>query len=196
MALYQLCLFPGLGYSKILQIGEAKSSSIFKTKSCNYVHRPIQCKASTVSNQAIPRRYADFGPSVWDYDFIQSLTSEFLDNELYAQKRNELKEEVRVMLCKMKNPLYQLELIDDLQRLGVAYHFKNEINNILNNVYKNMDSFVEEKNLYFTALKFRLLRENGYLISAGTDFTGVCEKESAVHSKSTKEAHPFLRYTS
>ncbi|KAI4324235.1 hypothetical protein L6164_023789 [Bauhinia variegata] len=176
MALYQLCLIPNLGFSKIIQIGEAQSSSLFKAKCCNHVHRPIQCKAFTVSNQANPCRYADFGPSVWDYDFIQSLTSEFLDNELYAQQRNELKEEVRTMLCTMKNPLYQLELIDDLQRLGVAYHFKNEINNILNHVYKNVDSLMEEKNLYFTALKFRLLRENVYLISAGTDFTALGEK--------------------
>ncbi|KAI4324174.1 hypothetical protein L6164_023731 [Bauhinia variegata] len=121
--------------------------------------------APTVSAHAIPRRSTNFGSSVWDYDFIQSLTSEFVDNELYAEQRNHLKEEVRMMLCKMKNPLFQLELIDDLQRLGLAYHFNNEINTILDNVYKSVDSFMEE-NLYFTALKFRLLRQNGYHISA------------------------------
>ncbi|KAI4324183.1 hypothetical protein L6164_023740 [Bauhinia variegata] len=164
MALYQMCLLPNLGHSKILQTGQAKSPSLLKTK-CSYILRPIQSMAPTVSAHAIPRRSANFGSSVWDYDFLQSLTSEFADNELYAEQRNQLKEEVRMMLCKMKNPLFQLELIDDLQRLGLAYHFNNEINIIVDTVYKNMDSFMEE-NLYFTALKFRLLRQNGYHISA------------------------------
>ncbi|KAI4324181.1 hypothetical protein L6164_023738 [Bauhinia variegata] len=166
MALYQLCLLPNLGDSTILQTGQAKSSSLLKTK-CSYILRPIQRMAPTVSAHAIPRRSTNFGSSVWDYDFIQSLTSEFVDNELYAEQRNHLKEEVRIMLCKMKNPLFQLVLIDDLLRLGLAYHFNNDINTILDNVYKNMDSFMEE-NLYFTALKFRLSRQNGYHISAVT----------------------------
>ncbi|KAI4324178.1 hypothetical protein L6164_023735 [Bauhinia variegata] len=156
MALYQLCLLPNLGYSKILQTGQAKSSSLLKTK-CSYILSPIQRMAPTVSAHAIPRRSANFGSSVWDYDFIQSLTSEFVDNELYAEQRNQLKEEVRMMLCKTKNPLFQLELIDDLQRLGLTYHFNNDINTILDNIYKNMDSFMEE-NLYFRA-KYHFILE-------------------------------------
>ncbi|MED6213153.1 hypothetical protein PIB30_090500, partial [Stylosanthes scabra] len=73
-------------------------------------------------------------------------------------------EEVRSMLCKVENQLDQLDLIDVLQRLGVAYHFKNEIRNILDNIY-NMDNSNKKKDLHATALGFRLLRQYGYDIS-------------------------------
>ena len=36
-------------------------------------------------------------------------------------------------------PLDQLELIENLQRLGLAYHFETEIKNILHNIYNNKD---------------------------------------------------------
>ncbi|KAK7243786.1 hypothetical protein RIF29_38598 [Crotalaria pallida] len=70
-----------------------------------------------------------------------------------------------MMLSKVVDQLDQLELIDILQRLGVAYHFNNEIMNILDSVY-NMDTSKWKNNLYATALKFRILRQHGYDISA------------------------------
>lgn len=65
-------------------------------------------------------------------------------------------------------PLEQLEMIDNLQRLGVAYHFDNEINNILWNVYKNSNDQMKKDNLYATASEFRLLRQHGYHSSSGS----------------------------
>ncbi|KAF7836506.1 terpene synthase 10-like [Senna tora] len=62
--------------------------------------------------------------------------------ESNAEKWQVLKEEVRMMLCKKKEeeePLHQLEFIDVLQRLGVAYHFETEIKNILENHYININ---------------------------------------------------------
>ncbi|KAF7834256.1 terpene synthase [Senna tora] len=65
--------------------------------------------------------------------------------------------------------LHQLELIDVLQRLGVSYHFETEINNILENHYKNINKMDKlkgcEKDLYATSLQFRLLRQHGYHLS-------------------------------
>ena len=89
-----------------------------------------------------------------------------MQEELHLKQSRVLREEVRMMLCKVENQLDQLELIDVLQRLGVAYHFKNEIRNILDNIY-NMDNSKKQKNLYATALQFRLLRQHGYDISTG-----------------------------
>jgi (-)-alpha-terpineol synthase len=77
-----------------------------------------------------------------------------------------LKEKVRMMFNKMENELDQLEFIDVLQRLGVAYQFNNEIKNILDNIYSSQTSKLKN-NLYATSLKFRLLRQHGYNISTG-----------------------------
>ncbi|KAI4331824.1 hypothetical protein L6164_016780 [Bauhinia variegata] len=66
----------------------------------------------------------------------------------------------------MANPLPQLEQIDVIQRLGVDYHFSNEIKNILDHVYNNKDTFKRERNLHAAALEFRLLRAHGYHVFA------------------------------
>ncbi|RYR00111.1 hypothetical protein Ahy_B07g088193 [Arachis hypogaea] len=112
---------------------------------------------------AAERGFGDLQPSIWKYEYIQSLRSEYKE-ESYIKKREVLREEVRMMLYKVENHVHQLELIDILQRLGVAYHFKDEIKSILDNIY-NMQIF-NTNILYTTALGFRLLRQHGYDISA------------------------------
>nr|QPL17964.1 terpene synthase [Lathyrus odoratus] len=104
-----------------------------------------------------------FQPSIWTDDYIQSLNSEYKDKK-YANKLRVLREEVRMMFKKMENEVDQLEFIDVLQRLGVDYHFTNEIRNMLDNIYSTETSNLKN-NLYATALKFRLLRQHGYDIS-------------------------------
>jgi hypothetical protein len=58
-----------------------------------------------------------------------------MQGEIYVENRRVLMEEVRMMFWKMENEVDQLEFINVLQRLGVAYHFTNEIRNILDNIY-------------------------------------------------------------
>ncbi|KAF2284339.1 hypothetical protein GH714_020813 [Hevea brasiliensis] len=70
------------------------------------------------------------------------------------------------MLKQAVNPLDQLQLIDTLQRLGLAYHFEDEIKRILMSIYTH-DSYENTRmreDLYATALEFRLLRQQGYKI--------------------------------
>ncbi|XP_004488753.1 terpene synthase 10-like isoform X1 [Cicer arietinum] len=124
--------------------------------------RPTRCKAS-YKVETIPRRSSKFQPSIWTNDYIQSLSSEYKE-EMYREQCKVLSEEVRMMLCKVKNEIDQLEFIDVLQRLGVAYHFNNEIRNILDNIYNTQTSNLKN-NLYATSLKFRLLRQHRYNIS-------------------------------
>ncbi|MED6195317.1 hypothetical protein PIB30_036788 [Stylosanthes scabra] len=139
------------------------------------VPSPTLCEKIFASNkvsdnsQQIVRRYENFfQPSIWDYDYIQSLNSEY-KGDVYVEKRQFLREEVRKMVCKVENGVDQLELIDVLQRLGLAYHFNNEIKNMLDNIYNMMmlDNSImhKDKNLYATALQFRLFRQHGYGIS-------------------------------
>ena len=69
-----------------------------------------------------------------------------------------------------ENPLAQLEQINALQRLGLSYHFEDEIKRILNVIYNNhshKDAW-KKNNLYATALEFKLLRQHGYNTHSGT----------------------------
>jgi len=92
-----------------------------------------------------------------------------MQEEIYGDQSKVLREKVRIMLCKIESELDQLEFIDVLQRIGVSYHFNNEIRDILDNIYNKQTSKLK-KNLHATALKFRLLRQHGYDISTGYFF--------------------------
>ncbi|KDO45600.1 hypothetical protein CISIN_1g044511mg, partial [Citrus sinensis] len=92
------------------------------------------------ADQTIIRRSADYGPTIWSFDYIQSLDSKY-KGESYAKQLEKPKEQVSAMLQQDDkvvdlDPLHQLELIDNLHRLGNT-----------------------NKSLYATALKFRVLRQ-------------------------------------
>ncbi|GMY11172.1 myrcene synthase, chloroplastic-like [Fagus crenata] len=122
--------------------------------------------AKEISNSTIIRRTGNYQRPIWDYDYVQSLRSEY-GGESYTRRVNKLKEEVRMMLNKVVDPANQLELIDILQKLGLSYHFEDEIKKLLKSMYDNIsnnDTWDKEV-LYVAALKFRLLRQHGYNIS-------------------------------
>ncbi|WKA02037.1 hypothetical protein VitviT2T_020278 [Vitis vinifera] len=132
---------------------------------------PVQCTggAKTSSQPAvIVRRTASYQPSIWDHDYIQSLTSDYV-GETYTRQLEKLKGDVKIMLGQVGEPLHQLELIDTLQRLGIHYHFGEEIKRILHSIYNNYNRNDTWKNgdLYATALEFRLLRQHGYHVPQG-----------------------------
>lgn len=62
----------------------------------------------------------------------------------------------------------KLELIDLIQRLGVGYHFEKEIDRTLRWIH---DTYSEKANndndLRVVALRFRLLREQGFPVPCG-----------------------------
>ncbi|KAL0365209.1 UNVERIFIED_CONTAM: (R)-limonene synthase [Sesamum angustifolium] len=128
------------------------------------------CSASF--QHAPPRRSGNYGPSLWDFDYIQSLNTQYAE-ERYLRRASELKVEVKKMLVQEKE-LSTVEellgLIDDLQRLGVSYHFEDEINQMLGCLYEQKyaggknNSEVKERDLYTTALAFRLLRQHGFSV--------------------------------
>ncbi|KAK1562275.1 hypothetical protein Q3G72_009248 [Acer saccharum] len=134
-----------------------------------FVHFRVQrrnmaaTKMSHQDHQLITRRTANYKPPIWSYNYIQSLSSEFAGKS-YAKKVQELKEDVRAMLVKVKDPLHQMELIDTLQRLGLSYHFDREIQRILGTIYdkRSSNSKLTQESLYAVALEFRLLRQHGF----------------------------------
>ncbi|KAM0021447.1 putative lyase [Helianthus debilis subsp. tardiflorus] len=114
------------------------------------------------------RRSGNYPPSLWSYDRIQSLNSNYTGDKQMPRLQT-LKEAVRTMIYKdnekEENPLKMLNLVDDLQRLGISYHFENEISNVLKNIYYNYYETPEKwttMDLNLKSLGFRLLRQHGY----------------------------------
>ncbi|KAK9200922.1 hypothetical protein WN944_016121 [Citrus x changshan-huyou] len=131
-------------------------------------YKPAQCFASAQPDTAaVVRRSANNQPSIWDHDFLHSLSCNFT-SESYKKQGEHLKGKVKTMINEVSvtnKPLDQLELIDNLQRLRLAYHFETEIESILHNIYNNKDDKWKNENLYATSLEFRLLRQHGYNVS-------------------------------
>ncbi|KAL0001770.1 hypothetical protein SO802_015551 [Lithocarpus litseifolius] len=87
--------------------------------------------------------------------------------DLYEDRAKKLEEEVRRMINNKDTKLLTtLESIDDIERLGLGYQFKEE-------KMRALDRFVTLKgckeftkgSIHYTALSFRLLRQHGFGVS-------------------------------
>ncbi|KDP35323.1 hypothetical protein JCGZ_09482 [Jatropha curcas] len=166
MAIRSLAAFPNCpSIAKLSQTTRSRTLKLLQLPNNENLCSTVRCVvAPNIANQNLVRRSANYQPPIWDYNFVQSLTSEF-KGEMYAKRISKLKEDVTVILNQPMNTLDQLELIDTLQRLGLAYHFEHEITRILMVIYgHNSDNTQIKECLYATALKFRLLRQHGYRI--------------------------------
>ncbi|KAE9457780.1 hypothetical protein C3L33_10322, partial [Rhododendron williamsianum] len=87
--------------------------------------------------------------------------------EFQGGELDNLKQEVRKLLktTPQEYPSVMLKLIDSMQRLGVAYHFEEEIKDALN--LAQFDYFTA--NLYPTSLQFRLRRDHGCTIGSDNE---------------------------
>ncbi|KAF8089993.1 hypothetical protein N665_0492s0005 [Sinapis alba] len=137
-------------------------------------HQSFACTilAKTTPNDdspVVPRRSAKYQPSLWDHHNLLSVENTYT-NDKSVRERDLLKENVRKMLDdESTTHSEQLKLIDDLQKLGVSYHFEREIDNLLTISYqkdrRNFTEYKMEKDLHDTALEFRLLRQHGFNVS-------------------------------
>nr|QIZ63908.1 TPS [Primula forbesii] len=104
--------------------------------------KTLKCIAA---DESIARRSGNYKPTIWQYDYIQSIKSDYSGN-VHAEKAAKLKEYVKQRLEKVKNPLDKFE--------------------ILNEIYNNDNYDMRDKEeLYATSLKFRLFRQHGYKCS-------------------------------
>ncbi|KAL0459230.1 UNVERIFIED_CONTAM: Gamma-curcumene synthase [Sesamum latifolium] len=101
--------------------------------------------------------------------WADAFTSFSLDDKVqkkYDEAIQELKQQVRSMLMtKGSTTIEKLILIDTLERLGVGYHFEQEIENQLREIFfsKSQDKDqLDNYDLFATALQFRLLRQHHY----------------------------------
>lgn len=71
-----------------------------------------------------------------------------------------------MMLVNEMDPLEKLELIDTLQRLGLSFHFEDEIETTLKKISTDQSCVAWKKDsLYATAIEFKLFRQHGYYVS-------------------------------
>ncbi|KAK9673791.1 hypothetical protein RND81_12G190100 [Saponaria officinalis] len=114
------------------------------------------------------RHLAQFQPDLWGDTFLAfTLPHE----ETEKQRKDEvevLKELVKKeLVANDKDPKETLVYIDAIQRLGVAYHFEEEIQVILQNFFNSIqydDSYSND--LHYVSLRFRILREHGFRVSS------------------------------
>lgn len=87
-------------------------------------------------------------------------------DEWMEERVDQLVEEVGRMLEVCKDDVVkQMNLVDVLQRLGIDHHFEEQIDTILKNIHR---AEFNSSDLYEVALRFRLLRKQGYWVSPGT----------------------------
>ncbi|KAJ9676221.1 hypothetical protein PVL29_024961 [Vitis rotundifolia] len=115
------------------------------------------------------RPVANFHPSIWGDQFITYTPEDKVTRACKVEQIEDLKKEVkRKLTAATANPSQLLNFIDAVQRLGVAYHFEQEIEEALQHIYNSFHDLNDiDGDLYNVALGFRLLRQQGYSISCG-----------------------------
>ncbi|KAL0327367.1 UNVERIFIED_CONTAM: Tricyclene synthase Oc15, chloroplastic [Sesamum angustifolium] len=91
--------------------------------------------------------------------------------ETFWREYEEKMEEVGQLLLQSKeegneNPMESLVFVDAIQRVGVDHHFEEEIEMILGQQYNRCAKSVCFHGLHDVSLFFRLLRQQGYCVSA------------------------------
>ncbi|KAG9454316.1 hypothetical protein H6P81_007220 [Aristolochia fimbriata] len=90
------------------------------------------------------------------------------DQYCITKTHDRLKDQVRMSLRRKNTPeAGSLQLIDTLERLGIDYHFQEEIDGILqeNCVEYYTNGTDRHEDIFFTSLRFRLLRQHGFNVS-------------------------------
>jgi len=91
--------------------------------------------------------------------------------ETLQETARKLEEKVRVQMNGTNmEPLNLLELIDDIERLGLSFKFEEDINKVLLKIV-SVENFENRtgKSLHETALLFGILRRHGFDVSQGTN---------------------------
>nr|WBW04369.1 terpene synthase [Ficus variegata var. variegata] len=133
---------------------------------------PVSALRGSTVTKATPtpiRRTADFHPTIWGDHFLKSTSESMEAVEVVTEQQEvqKMKEEVKRMFAvAAPNPSETLELIDKIQRLGLDYHFEDEISEKLRENKKiSLDKY--NGDLHIVSLWFRLLRQEGYNVSSG-----------------------------
>ncbi|CAN6180495.1 unnamed protein product [Urochloa humidicola] len=130
---------------------------------------PVLAVASQEDHHRKPRPYT---PSIWGDFFLKHqpcTPSQLLSMKESARIKQEKVRQIILDTGASSELDRKLELVDTLQRIGVDYHYKREIDELLRDIHGTQHEEEEEgcdDKLYVVSLRFYLLRKHGYNISS------------------------------
>ncbi|KAD3338094.1 hypothetical protein R6Q59_027212 [Mikania micrantha] len=114
--------------------------------------------------ETIVRPSSNFHPSVWGDQFLNYDEQE--DQVIVERIIESLKEEIRKEIMRASDDQTKhvdlLKLVNDIQRLGIAYCFEPELDQALHHIYT---VYGDDWNHGSDSLWFRLLRQQGFYVS-------------------------------
>ncbi|KAK6122927.1 hypothetical protein DH2020_043327 [Rehmannia glutinosa] len=128
---------------------------------------PALVENAVNNHKEIVRPVANFSPSLWGDQFVK-YTSDTQVKQEYSKAIEVLKKEAGSMLtATATNIVDALNLIDTLERLGISYHFENEIEKKLEELF-NLNTNYEDQiyDLYCCTSFSKVFRQHGHRISS------------------------------
>ncbi|CAB4276917.1 unnamed protein product [Prunus armeniaca] len=134
------------------------------------------------------RRSAEYKLNIWKYGFLESLNSKY-DGDNYTRQSEKLIQDVKnTMFVETDDLIAQLELIDNIGKLGLTNHFQKEVKEALDKI----ESIQNNDNLYATALHFKILRQHGYKVSQDV-FGGFMDEKRALKESQISDPNGMLQ---
>ncbi|XXG83117.1 hypothetical protein AAC387_Pa10g0950 [Persea americana] len=128
---------------------------------------PNSSKSQRNDKSNVGRKSENYHPQFWGDRFTKPSLDELKPDAQARHRANELKEDVKRMLHNVNDPQQELNLIDAIHRLGVAYHFESGIESALLRMHNSFtDGKDNNDDLHTVALRLRLLRQEGYNVSS------------------------------
>ncbi|KAL6330081.1 hypothetical protein AAG906_039999 [Vitis piasezkii] len=125
---------------------------------CSWRTRPSPCASCHLSPSSSSKPLLGSN----DYSLLKSLTlsPHAVNSEADSSTRRmkEVKERTREAFYRAWDSRAAMEMVDTVERLGLSYHFEDQINALL----QRFCDWNASEDLFTTALRFRLLRQNGF----------------------------------
>nr|QNC49770.1 terpene synthase 2 [Leucophyllum frutescens] len=147
----------GFGRRSILQGDVEKKRSCKLQSNRRIFFRPV---ASIQYSEHKIKAVEGHRPSLWaNLSFSFDVKGQERCREAIEALKEDVKSLVTAKDCK---PSDKMILIDTMERLGVAYLFEQEVGEQIDQIYKFDAEDGSDKDLFTTALYFRLFRQHGY----------------------------------